>query len=249
MPELLYNIGQSFSSDAFFFLNEDASIELDLMLPILLKQNCAVDSLKVTVSGLNGVLFDYASMPCEYGMVSEVCEKDPTAEKDTVVSSRLSYFVYDIAYESTRHMSCCLKLPHKHKKLLKGKQVLRIEVTYRGAFLCTHTTEKCVAYAELPAKENRNDESSVLVAARHECRFNTCEALERAAQLVAKLDRTAVKDSLQTGVFNLRGFFEFISQFCSSEEGHIELSDWVDLLVANLEKCDRFVGDFAVRSK
>lgn len=240
MPELLYNIGHTFSSDAFYFLNEDASIELDLMLPILLKQNSAVDGLKVTITGLNGVQFDYSHMSKEY-MVPESSETGNAG-------SRQSFFIYDIAYASSRHIGCCLKLPHKHKKVLKGKEILKIEVSYRDAFLCSRTMEKVISYAEIPPKENKNDEACVLVTAKQECRLIACRALDKAAQLVAKLDRTTAKDTLQTAVRDLRSYFEYISNdFCTSEEGHIELSDWVDSLVTNLEKCDRFIGDFAVR--
>lgn len=240
MPELLYNIGHTFSSDAFYFLNEDASMELDLMLPILLKQNSAVDDLKVTITGLNGVQFDYAQMSKEY-MVSDGSEAENTGSTQT-------FFIYDVAYASSRHIGCCIKLPHKHKKVLKGKDILKIEVSYRDAFLCSRSMEKVVSYAEIPPKEKNNDEACVLATAKQECRLTGCRALDRAALLVAKLDRTAAKDALQTAVRDLRTYFEYISNdFCTSEEGHIELSDWVDSIVVNLEKCDRFIGDFAVR--
>lgn len=241
LPEMLFQIGQTFSSDAFFFLDEESTLELDLMLPILLKQNSAVDGVKIIVSTFNGVHLDHDNMSKEYTMNDGRTKTETETDRET-------YFIYDIAFGSSRHLSCSVKLPHKHKKLLKGKEILKIEVSYRDVFMCSRTIEKIIYYSEIPTKESKNDEMNVLVTAKQECRMIACKALDRASVVVAKLDRTMAKTILQTAVQDLRSYFERISNdFCTLEEGHVELSDWVDSLVANLDKCDRFIGNFAVR--
>ena len=244
LPELLFNIGQTFSSDAFFHLSEQASMELDLMLPILLKQNTAVANINLTITTLNGVQLEMDGMTREYLVKS--LENRSTANQETSVQE--TFFIYDIALEMSRHIMCCLKLPKKHKKVLKGKEILKIEISYKDSLMCSRTLEKVVYYHEIPAKENKNVEFDVVESSKQICRIKACQALDKAAVFISKLDRSSAKIIIDGTINDLQCYGEGISNdFCTSEESHIQISDWIDIITANLECCKNFIGDFAVR--
>jgi len=131
-------------------------------------------------------------------------------------------------------------------KVLKGKDVLKVEVSYKDAVLSSRTAEHTVSYAELPAKETQNDEEALLVTARQRIRCQVVRGVSAAAQSVGRLDRTSAIEQLRSTVDDLRHVHDSVMDDLG-EESRLDLTEWLDAAVANVEHCQRFVGDLAVR--
>lgn len=242
LPELLFRVGQEFSSDAFYFLDESANLELNLMKPVLLRQSSLVSSVKVTVDALNGVVLDKAAMSSEYE------QHERTAGGEVISNStKATYLIHDICVGMERHIIFTLTFPIKHKKLLKGKDVLKIVVSHRNSTMEVREVEVLVPYEEVPRKEHQNREHDIAVTACQESRVLAHQTLDQTAALIMKLDRTHAKETLEAGVTQIRDYLEVISPMLTSEESHALLLAYVDPIVHNLENCSRFLMDYTVR--
>jgi hypothetical protein len=248
LPELLYNVGQTFSSDAFFFLDDRMNMEMDLMTPVLLRQSAAVGNVRVTIDAVNRVLLDRSDASNEYitkEPSSQQSDVSDTTQTD-ICSDTESYLIHDIATGLSRHILIRLLLPKKHKKILKGKDVLKIHVSYQDPLMCSRTINTSVAYADIPAKDAYNAEPDLLATAVQELRLRATRAIDVAATHVARLDRATARDVLRCAVDQLHAYHDSTMDDLG-DESRIELTDWADLLTANVEHCDRLVADLAVR--
>jgi hypothetical protein len=171
----------------------------------------------------------------------------PDLEFSSNSASQASYFVHDICVNMYRHIVCSLVLPKKHKKLLKGKDVLQFTVEYRNATMQTCTIEKNVSYEELPRKENQNKDPDVAIIAVQNCRMSSQKMLNEAALSMKKLNRTAAKAVLQDGINGIRGYLEDVCTHMGTEESHMLLNNEVEPILINLENCMNYLGDFTVR--
>ena len=239
LPELLYNIGMAFSSDAFYFLNENTNLELNMMKPILLRQTALVSSLKIQLTALNGVLLDKSKMTNEY-------EPYNPDGNDVCDETKATYYIHDIASDMSRHLICYLRLPAKHKKTLKNKDVLSFQITFRDSNSLIRTVERTITYVELPIKEIKTLEKDIIVTAQHETRVMAQKTLNRCSDYMKRLDRTRSKGVLRTGGDNIRAYCEHVSTLIS-EECTEYLNHWTEPILANLEFCDKFLSDLAVR--
>jgi len=131
-------------------------------------------------------------------------------------------------------------------KALKAKDVLKVKVSYRDSTLTSRTAEHVVTYAELPAKEAQNDEEAMLVTARQRIRCRVVRGIAAAAQFVGRLDRSSAVDQLRSTVDELRKIHDSIMDDLG-EESRLDLTEWLDAAVANVEHCQRFVADLGVR--
>ena len=151
-------------------------------------------------------------------------------------------------------------------KALKGKDVLRVEVSYRDSSLTSRSAEHTVSYAELPVKEAQNnehrfrnilsrtrivkeaqnDEEALLVTARQRIRCRVVRGVSAAAESVGRLDRSSAGQHLRSTVDELRAIHDTVMDDLG-EESRLDLTEWLDAAVANVEHCQRFVGDLAVR--
>ncbi len=239
LPELLYDIGQTFSSDAFYFLEEGTSLELNLMKPVLLRDSALVSSVNVDIKTMHGVLLDKENMTNEY----EQCNED---DSQTLDASSAHYCIHDIAADLQRHLVCILRLPSKHKKALKNKEIMTMKVKYRDRNLVMRTVQKTLSYIDLPPKNKNTLEKDIIIASEHETRLSAQKSLDRSADSMKKLDRASAKHSIQTGANYIRDYSEYIGTIVS-EESYEYLLHKIDPLVANLDYCDRFLGDLSVR--
>ncbi len=238
LPELLFNIGQAFSSDAFYFLEENTSLELNLMKPVLLSDAALVTAVSCKLKALNGVRLEKSEMTNEYEPY------DPDDEE--IDETTAEYFIHDIALDMKRHLVCVLHLPPKAKKVLKNKDVMSLSIQYRDRNLMVRTVEKTVTYIELPNKEALTLEKDVVIAAEHECRTTAQRTLDRASEFMKRLDRTTGKRAMMQGITYIRDHIEYVSALMS-EETHEYLSHRIDPILVNLEYCERWLGDLAVR--
>jgi len=129
---------------------------------------------------------------------------------------------------------------------LKGKDVLKVDVSYRDSSLTSRTAELTVSYAELPGKTTQNDEYCTLVTARQQIRCRVVRGLSAAAESVGRLDRSSAIELLRSTVDDLRSIHDVVMDDFG-EESRLDLTEWLDAAVANVEHCQRFVGDLAVR--
>jgi len=129
---------------------------------------------------------------------------------------------------------------------LKGKDVLKVDVSYRDSSLTSRIAELTVSYAELPGKTPQNDEYSTLVTARQQIRCRVVRGLSAAAESVGRLDRSSAIELLRSTVDDLRSIHDAVMDDFG-EESRLDLTEWLDAAVANVEHCQRFVGDLAVR--
>ena len=129
---------------------------------------------------------------------------------------------------------------------MKGKDVLKVDVSYRDSSLTSRIAELTVSYAELPGKTPQNDEYSTLVTARQQIRCRVVRGLSAAAESVGRLDRSSAIELLRSTVDDLRSIHDAVMDDFG-EESRLDLTEWLDAAVANVEHCQRFVGDLAVR--
>ncbi|KAK2169337.1 hypothetical protein LSH36_11g12001 [Paralvinella palmiformis] len=239
LPEAVYSIGSAFSSDAFYFLEEDSNLELNMMKPVLFRQNGLVSSISVVVTPLNGVTLNVQEMTDDY--------LNPELESSGNTPDGATYFIHDICVNMYRHIVCSLLLPKKHKKLLKGKDVLRLVVEYRNATMQACVIEKTVTYEELPRKDVNNKDPDLAVNAVQNSRMSAQRMLNDAALAMKKLDRTTAKNLLQDGVNEIRSYLELVDAQVASEESHLLLNNELEPILVNLENCTNYLGDFTVR--
>jgi len=131
-------------------------------------------------------------------------------------------------------------------KALKGKDVLRVDVTYRDSTLAVRSADLLIAYSELPLKETHNDEQCLLITARQNIRCRAVRGLTSAALSVARLDRNSAVESLRSAVDDLRAIHDLVMDFLG-EEARLDVTEWLDAAISNVEHCQRFVADLAVR--
>jgi len=124
--------------------------------------------------------------------------------------------------------------------------VLRVDVSYRDSQLSSRTAELTVSYADLPTKETQNDERAVLVASRQQIRSRVVGGVAAAARSVARLDRTSAVDVLRTTGDDLRNIHDSVMDDLG-DESRLDLTEWLDAAVVNVESCRQLVGDLAVR--
>lgn len=124
--------------------------------------------------------------------------------------------------------------------------MLRVDVSYRDSQLSSRTAELTVSYADLPTKETQNDERAVLVASRQQIRSRVVGGVAAAARSVARLDRTSAVDVLRTTGDDLRNIHDSVMDDLG-DESRLDLTEWLDAAVANVESCRQLVGDLAVR--
>ena len=240
LPELLFDIGMTFSSDAFYFLEENTNLELNMMKPVLLRQTALVTSMRIELEAINGVKLVREHMSTEYEPY------DPDVNYQTSPETKAKYYIHDIACDMSRHLVCYLKLPNKHKKLLKNKDVLTLKITYRDSNNATRTCEKCIPYAEIPYKEPKSLEKDIIVNSQHEARLLAQMTLLRSAEYMKKLDRARCRETLTTGVVQIQQYCEYVATLIS-EEVHEFLVQWTEPMVVNLEYCEKFISDMSVR--
>ncbi|ELT98426.1 hypothetical protein CAPTEDRAFT_224679 [Capitella teleta] len=239
LPEMLFDVGQTFSSDPYYFLEDGASLELNLMRPILLRKSSLVTNVKVNITTLNGVLLNNYSSSREFEAHDDDLVADSTTKR---------YHVHDIACDMQKHFCCVLRLPHKHKKQLKGKEIMRIEVQFTDAKMTKHSVEKTVFYDEIPKKEANNVEQDVLMTARQCCRLQAQTAITVAAKYMKKLNRAAARSHLEDTMNEMRAYCEYVANFLTGEENYHDLMEnYVEVLIANLEFCSKFLVDYMVR--
>ncbi|ESO10795.1 hypothetical protein HELRODRAFT_167294 [Helobdella robusta] len=159
------------------------------------------------------------------------------------------YLVHDLAVDMERHILLPLLLPKKHKKLLKGKDVLSISITYRDSTTNNAKLQKVINFQDIPIKNENNDECSLLAVANCICRIMTCEALDRAAGLLEKLDRNSGVITLDTTMDTLKRDCESLFKADSSNEDETlaNVYKMLDPYLANLNRCKCYTADFSVR--
>ena len=241
LPELIYCIGQTFGSDAFYFLDENTNMELNLIKPILLRQTAMVSHMQIKLTAINSVLLDKEQMTNEY----EIFDFEGNNNID---ESSANYVIHDIAANMTRHLVCYLRLPNKHKKVLKNKDVLTLEVNFRDSNLQQRVQEYKVSYADIPQKENKTPEQDLITACEHQVRIGAKKGLDRAANFMKKLDRNRARKSVKLAGDAMRDLMDYIATLgFISEELQENFTQQVEPVLANLEYCDKFIGDLAIR--
>ncbi len=246
LPELIYDISQTFSSDAFYFLDENTNMELNLIKPVLLRQAAMVSNVHVSLAAVNGVTLDRQEMTNEYELLEP--EGNNNNNVGVISDTQANYLIHDIAADMTRHLVCYVQLPAKHKKVLKNKDVLTLEVKFRDSNLQMRSQEYKVAYSSIPKHENKTDETNLITACEHEVRITAKKGLDRAANFMKKLDRARAKRSVQLAAEAIRTLCEYIAPLAYiSEETQDNFTHQVEPVLANLEYSEKFIVDLAVR--
>ena len=241
LPELLYDIGKKFSSDAFYFLDEATNLELNLMKPVLLRDTALVTSLGVTVSTLNDVSLEPTGMSREF----EVKESKSEGEK-TPSTTSIEYYIHDIVADMQRHIICSITLPKKHKKVLKNKDIMNLVVRYRDRNLQIKTVEKSISYSDIPAKENQTLEKDIVILTEQDMRLMAQKSLNTAADFMKKLDRSRARGALQATAQTIREMLEKVSELVSQESQEY-LTHKTDPILSNLDHYERILADVSVR--
>lgn len=83
LPEMIFELGQAFSSDAFHFLDETNNLEISLFRPLYLRFLAIVHKVKVKVTVLNGVEFDLDEMYLDFKTVEEELLEDHSDSDDS----------------------------------------------------------------------------------------------------------------------------------------------------------------------
>ncbi len=239
LPEMIYHIGQAFSSDAFYFLDENTNMELNLIKPVLLRQAAMVSAVQVSVTAINGVLIDKQHMTNEYAPYDY--------EGNNIYDeTKATYFIHDIATDMTRHIVLYLSLPNKHKKALKNKDVLTVEIKFRDSKMQTRSIEQSIAYSDIPLKEKNTAQHDLTNAAEHEVRIMSQKCLNKAAVYMKKLDRSRAKACIHLAKDHINTLVEYMATVLP-EEIQENFAHHVEPVLANLDYCENIIGDLSVR--
>ena len=209
------------------------------MKPILFRQSANVSYISVEVAALNGVQFNRQAMSREY-------EKYDAENKLADDTKSIKYFIHDIPSDMEKNLILKLKLPNKHKKCLKNKDVLRIRFHYRDCDMAIHEMERQVPYVDVPRKQKYNLERNVLISAHHVIRHVTQKYLTRSCVYIHKLDRASAKNELEIGSNEITDFLEQTTSLVS-ESAMEKLTEFSLTFKTTLEYCIEFIGDLSVR--
>lgn len=234
LPELLYDIGKAFSSDAFYFLDESTNIELNLMKPVLLRDTALVTSLSLILTTHSGVTMDRSTMTKEYEV-----------DDETQSSETASYYIHDIAADVQRHIISTIILPKKHKKLLKNKDVMTLVVKYRDRSLQIRTVEKTICYSDIPSKQKYTAEKDLVILTEQDIRTMAQQATDRASDYMKKLDRTRARAELQSSANKIRMFLEQIFTLVSQESQEY-LMHQTEPMLANMDHYEHILADLCM---
>ncbi|XP_066276342.1 uncharacterized protein [Branchiostoma lanceolatum] len=151
-PKLLCEVAQNLGSDAFFWLSDDTDFEVDMMIPIFLRETCLVSNIRIALRTLNGVTFDILKMFSPFMVSCAEITDNKTAAK---------YFIHDISADMLKHIPCSLLLPKDYKKTLQDKDVMEVHITYQDLEnvereICTKIPFKSTSLGEI-MKNDRNE--------------------------------------------------------------------------------------------
>jgi hypothetical protein len=134
------------------------------------------------------------------------------------------------------------------RQLLKGNDVIKINVSYKDQSLCSRSLEHRVPYSTVPLKDSQNSEADVLLVARQEVRRRACIGLGLAARSVARLDRQSAKSTLSATADDISEYVDSIFDGpITDEERRAELTSYIAGISVNLAHFERLISDLAVR--
>ena len=240
MSEFLYILGRTFSSDPLYLISDDSSIELNLIKPVLLRRAEIASHIQVKITALNGVTFDKEEMPQHFtsGLLPE--------ENDWTDPLTARFWIHDITAEIPRNLRLVLKLPNKSKRAMKNKNVLNIEIIYKGRDRKERKLECLVPYERIPRKESKNTDADLLEVAKHESRLFAMKSLVDSSECMRRLDRSAARDALHDGANTIRDFGDQL-QAKLSEDSYGILVHYTEPILINFQYFDHHLGDFTLR--
>ncbi|XP_013402740.1 uncharacterized protein LOC106168276 [Lingula anatina] len=207
MPTLMYDLGQAFSSETFYFMDENTILELNMMKTVLLQQTAVARHVKVVAQALNGVVFDRTEMP-------------QLAASPSLTTRQVSeQFIHTISAELSKHVLYTLLLPDDHSKTLPNKDVLEINVSYQSeSGLIKEKLQ--VPYKELPHSVEQSKEAALVTFTQQEARLQAKAAILQAADFISSLRYTDSKDALEKGLQSIEDKREMIAPYISRAGTH-----------------------------
>lgn len=166
-----------------------------------------------------------------------------TEELENGAEPRQQYLIHDLGIDMEKHILLTIQLPKKHKKILKGKDVLSIVIIYKDHKMTTKQLEMTVAYKDLPPKDSLGNEADIIATYKTLVRIQACSAFDKASSLVAKLDRSTATQVLEGTIDDIRSECErLLTDTCNEEDTYAELYKTIDPLLANLNRCRNYIG-------
>ncbi|XP_013402730.1 uncharacterized protein LOC106168267 [Lingula anatina] len=210
MPTLMYELGQAFSSETFYFMDENTLLELNMMKTVLLQQTAVARHVKVVAQALNGVVFDRTEMP-------QLAESPSlTTRQDDYISE---HFIHTISGELSKHVLYTLLLPDDHSKTLPNKDVLEINVSYQSEFGLIQE-RILVPYKELPHSVEQSKEAALVTFTQQETRLQAKTAILQAAKFIASLRYADSKEALENVLQTIGDIRTMIAQYISRTGTH-----------------------------
>ncbi|CAH1796819.1 unnamed protein product [Owenia fusiformis] len=236
IPELLFQVGQSFSSDAFYFLDDDTDLEVAMMKPVLMRESSVASGIKVHLKALNGVTFQVDESTNEFRVQSY---EDDDADDNQI----LEYFIHDISPNMERHVIVVLDLPEGHEKTLKGKDVMKIEVRFRDKEMARKRMRGTVSYSKVPLNEDETSEKALLKVGQQESRNEAYKALRKSTDTLTRRARPKASRDIEEGIVEIQSLCEHIGDLLTSEDSENDLLQYAKPLITNLEYCIKFLRD------
>ena len=66
--------------------------------------------------------------------------------------------MHDICEASTRHINFSIHLPKKHRKKLKGLDIIQVMIEFQDRAFRTRSIQQTIAYNDIPKKAKHNVE-------------------------------------------------------------------------------------------
>ena len=114
------------------------------------------------------------------------------------------FYIHDICEDSERHFTVSINLPKKHKKKLKGYDIMQVNLEFQDRAFRTRTIHKTIAYSDVPKKEKFNCETNLVTMAKHEHRLVAVRALDKSCDNISRLFRNGAKEAVADGISHIQ---------------------------------------------
>ncbi|RDD37812.1 hypothetical protein TrispH2_009623 [Trichoplax sp. H2] len=248
---LLYRISEEFSSDAFYFIDDSSSIELDMIKPIILRKTAVASDIKLYIDCHHGIQMNKSKMMCNF----MCCDDDDTVDYNppnqlgqpdatTKECQHVEYYIHDLAESMVKHLSCYLKLPSTDLQSLQDQTAVTIELVYRDLFTNKICKRKlAIPFSKLPQHTLQSTEKSLILSGQQKARRTACHGLHHAAELLqrGKTTRQSVRILNET-IDDIRQHCQEVNDMVRSDSS-THLASYIDPLVNILEYCRRLIDN------
>ena len=248
---LLYRISEEFSSDAFYFIDDSSSIELDMIKPLILRKTAVASDIKIYIDCHQSLQMNKSKMMCNFMCCDDDDQSsyishghDPMDTRSCRYShcQHVEYYIHDLAESMVKHLTCYLKLPATDLQALQDQTAVTIELVYRDLFTNKIRKRKlAIPFSKLPQHTLQSTEKSLILSGQQKARRTACYGLHHAAELLQRGKTTSQSIGiLNQAIDDIRQHCQDVNDMIRSESSSYLIS-YINPLVDVLNYCLKLI--------